>query len=364
MKKHYKTLGLNEGASQEEIQAAFDRLSKELNPKNNDNQDFFAEEYKKVEYAYNSLYNSSVLATDAGANQFKEKADDLKVNYPKKSDKKTNIKNMNSKKYLILGFVLILIVFSYSYLNKSTDLNSLTYTSVDSQWYSSKISNDVVYNKINMLPFTGEISNKEYSGSFKNGKKIGTHKNYGYDGMLISKGDYNDGLLDGLFQSWSSDGQLLTLVTYDKGQRTGMSKKWNEQGQLIKVDYNEGSIVEYLRDYLITSKDLNIIEGEYSAAELDIQNDYNFIIINIDGQFCSIITKDNIVTDRGNTFSFSIGDVKAYLTKASKGNKYNSKWIMANRSIIEVGFAFFETNNNSLKFELNGGRYWSYNKKL
>ena len=38
MKKHYIILGLKEGASQEEIQTAYERLSKELDPKNNNDQ--------------------------------------------------------------------------------------------------------------------------------------------------------------------------------------------------------------------------------------------------------------------------------------------------------------------------------------
>lgn len=46
MIKHYHTLGLEEGASQEAIQEAYDRLSIELDPKNNDHKDFFVEEYK------------------------------------------------------------------------------------------------------------------------------------------------------------------------------------------------------------------------------------------------------------------------------------------------------------------------------
>ena len=41
MKKHYYILGLKEGASQEEIQEAYERLSKELDPANNNNQEFF-----------------------------------------------------------------------------------------------------------------------------------------------------------------------------------------------------------------------------------------------------------------------------------------------------------------------------------
>ena len=64
MSNHLKTLGLQEGASQEQIQEAYDRLSKELDPTNNDNQEFFIEEYKKVQEAYEALSNSSILASN------------------------------------------------------------------------------------------------------------------------------------------------------------------------------------------------------------------------------------------------------------------------------------------------------------
>ena len=74
MKKYFLTLGLEEGASQEQIQKAFERLSKELNPANNDNQEFFEEEYKKVQEAYKALSNSSILATNKGAKNHKKKS--------------------------------------------------------------------------------------------------------------------------------------------------------------------------------------------------------------------------------------------------------------------------------------------------
>ena len=61
MKYHYQTLSLQEGATQEDIQAAYERLIKELNPSNNDNQEFFVEEYKKVQEAYKALHNTSIL---------------------------------------------------------------------------------------------------------------------------------------------------------------------------------------------------------------------------------------------------------------------------------------------------------------
>ena len=67
MKNYYKTLGLKEGASQKEIQTAYERLTKELDPQKNDNQEFFKEEYQKVQEAYEALRNSSILATEKGA---------------------------------------------------------------------------------------------------------------------------------------------------------------------------------------------------------------------------------------------------------------------------------------------------------
>ena len=61
MKNHFKSLKLEQGASQEAIQAAYERLSKELDPAENDNQDFFVEEYAKVQEAYKALSQSSIL---------------------------------------------------------------------------------------------------------------------------------------------------------------------------------------------------------------------------------------------------------------------------------------------------------------
>lgn len=55
MKAKYKTLGLKKGASQEEIQEAYQRLSKELDPVANNNETFFVEKFAKVKAAYSAL---------------------------------------------------------------------------------------------------------------------------------------------------------------------------------------------------------------------------------------------------------------------------------------------------------------------
>ena len=59
MKKYFDILGLTESASQEEIQEAYNRLSKELDPVKNGNHEFFLEEYTLLQEAYNALTNHS-----------------------------------------------------------------------------------------------------------------------------------------------------------------------------------------------------------------------------------------------------------------------------------------------------------------
>lgn len=61
MNKYFHILGLPEDATQESIQESYDRLSIELDPKNHDNQEFFIEEYEKLQEAYKALSNSTIL---------------------------------------------------------------------------------------------------------------------------------------------------------------------------------------------------------------------------------------------------------------------------------------------------------------
>lgn len=66
MKKHYKALGLEEGVSKAEIENKYKELSKEYDPKNNDNQEFFKEEYEKIQEAYRALITSNILKNPVG----------------------------------------------------------------------------------------------------------------------------------------------------------------------------------------------------------------------------------------------------------------------------------------------------------
>jgi curved DNA-binding protein CbpA len=55
MINYYKILGLEDGASLSEIEASYNKLSKDLDPANNDNQEFFVEEFKLLQEAYKAL---------------------------------------------------------------------------------------------------------------------------------------------------------------------------------------------------------------------------------------------------------------------------------------------------------------------
>ena len=145
MKKHYQTLGLKEGASQKEILEAYKRLTKELNPSNNNNQEFFKEEYKKVQEAYEALYNTSILATENGAKLNTSKSNyDLKT--PNVSIENKKNKNMftyifNRKRniltFVVLVFILKLVLhfFLFSEIEEKVNYDKKTYTNIGSLDY-------------------------------------------------------------------------------------------------------------------------------------------------------------------------------------------------------------------------------------
>lgn len=58
MKNYYMVLELNKGASKQEIQAAYDRLSISLHPDRNNNSKFFIEQFDLLDTAYKNLINS------------------------------------------------------------------------------------------------------------------------------------------------------------------------------------------------------------------------------------------------------------------------------------------------------------------
>jgi curved DNA-binding protein CbpA len=114
MNNHYQTLGLKEGASQDAIQEAYDRLSKELDPLKNGNHDFFLEEYALLQEAYNALTNNSnALPNNQQKNPIPSSNTSFKKPYlenkvkPNQDDK--NFKSRIIKNVFIYAIVVIII---------------------------------------------------------------------------------------------------------------------------------------------------------------------------------------------------------------------------------------------------------------
>jgi antitoxin component YwqK of YwqJK toxin-antitoxin module len=267
MKNHYQTLGLNEGASQKEIQTAYERLSKELDPKNNDNQEFFIEEYKKIQEAYKALSNPSILATEKGAKQVFEKptpSPKIKSVSTKKPVTKTSKKAALKKRIIfsIAVFSLAIIAYKIYYSPKTYERSEIVF------------NKDLVYVKKDMTLLNGKINDDRHKGEFVNGMKEGFHsiqylytgkdtlfsnaegefKNNKYtsewlfyhpSGQLIGKGVYREsegtekgrsGIpikgREGLWRFWHENGQLSLERGYVNGKEEGLRRAWHENGQL------------------------------------------------------------------------------------------------------------------------------------
>ena len=131
MNHHFDTLGLQQGATQEEIQEAYDRLSKELNPVKNDNQEFFKEEYKKLQQAYEALSNSRLLAEAKGLKTSKN-VTKKPINTDSESSKKSPLKspkNNFTKQNITILFLFFSIVLNvYTFIQVKGDNNAITIT--------------------------------------------------------------------------------------------------------------------------------------------------------------------------------------------------------------------------------------------
>ena len=254
MKKYYKTLGLLESASQEEIQTAFERLSKELDPQKNDNQEFFKEEYKKVQEAYEALRNSSILATEKGArlaNKEKYSTNSPPKNQSNAPPKKSDIRPF--KKTGIVLFTVVLIaagIISYFllqpevFLNKDTiTVKGITKTKKDLKAITGVIEgmgafrNGIKEGQHKILHDSLQVLIAQ--GKYKNGKKQGLWQYFYNNGQLKKEINYKNNLKEGSFQFWSTKTVLIAERNYSLDTLTGLNKSWLDNGQLRQVsDYD------------------------------------------------------------------------------------------------------------------------------
>ena len=148
MKKDLEILGLAEGASWIEIQEAYEKLSDEYDPKNNDNLEFFAEEFEKISQAYGNLKNNYKDQIDSQIDRNQSDKNDLNSNYTNnQEDKVQNIfqGNINKAQEHIKT-----ILKKYSYKSKKT-IHDLTIS------FENEIM--IIDAKLTLTYLPGELSN-------------------------------------------------------------------------------------------------------------------------------------------------------------------------------------------------------------
>ena len=291
MKKHYNTLGLNQGASQEEIQTAYERLSKELDPKKNDHQEFFIEEYKKVQEAYKALRNSSILATEKGAKSTKN-IESTKPISPKENSSNTNKKRKKTAKWFLV-FIVILVtivgIIGYTLLQPEKFLKKDTIVVVG-----------VTKNKRDLKPITGVI--KGY-GAYEEGLKTGFHNQWNSKGQKIAQGIYKKGLKNGLWQYFYDNGQLKKEINYKNNLKEGFFKFWNSKSVLVaERNYSSDSLVGNNTSWFDNGQLKQIADYENDFTQI---YDENGNLIN-EGSFVKIASQWDSQTYQNNRSSLSL----------------------------------------------------------
>jgi antitoxin component YwqK of YwqJK toxin-antitoxin module len=257
MKTHYQTLGLKEGASQDEIKEAYERLSKELDPTNN-HEDFFVEEYIKVREAYKALSSSSILATEAGArNQSVQRPPKPKLKEKPINANQSTSKGFNKKWIGLIGVIAVLI---------SAGIGVYVFVQPDFEQKETIVVDGLRKTKSDLQPITGVVegigpfknglksgyfieSNKE--GTYKSGVKSGKWTYYHTNDFkfLKAKVNYLNGKKDGPYKEWNNRGVLIAEGTYYQGMEIGLNKTWTNKGVLNKVvDYEADRLTLYNGD--------------------------------------------------------------------------------------------------------------------
>jgi hypothetical protein len=124
MKKYFDILGLEEGASKQAIQEAYDRLSVELDPKKNNNHEFFIEEFQLIQEAYGALINNTILPKSSN-----QKSTNPSINRninKSKSENNFGLKNdiINLFSGMKLIYIIIAIIFILLLIKKCNSVDN------------------------------------------------------------------------------------------------------------------------------------------------------------------------------------------------------------------------------------------------
>ena len=188
--KYYNVLGLEEGASQQEIKEAYVKLSKELDPEKNGNHDFFIEEFEKVEEAYLILTNKkSPTPTSFQSNSVPIN------NTPSKRTSKSTV-NLFTLATIIIMIIIAITKLSNNNSSSESDTNSYNDYGVD----TTAVDTSEVVSDTSLSSVAIDTTSVFYGNQLKNGASpldacFGSGEYYGHATLTIKNGDYSDAIV-------------------------------------------------------------------------------------------------------------------------------------------------------------------------
>jgi hypothetical protein len=185
MTNYFDILGLEEGASQQEIKEAYDRLSKELDPEKNGNHEFFVEEFEKVEEAYLILTNKKSPSPTQN--------NSVPIN---NAPSKKNTVNLITLATITIIIIIAITKLSNNNSSSETDTDSYNDYGVD----TTAVDTSEVVSDTSLSPVAIDTNSIYYGNQLNNGASpldacFGKGEYYGHATLTIKNGDYSDAIV-------------------------------------------------------------------------------------------------------------------------------------------------------------------------
>jgi len=127
--------------------------------------------------------------------------------------------------------------------------------------------NGLFYEINSEVPYTGRVVGEE-EGTWKDGKREGTHTWWHENGQKKREGEYIDGKPEGTYTSWHENGQKEAEVNCKNGNLDGPFTAWYENGQKKEEGTNKDGKVVAVK---IWDKDGNL-QKELLQEVIDLEN--------------------------------------------------------------------------------------------
>ncbi|MFN3968688.1 J domain-containing protein [Flavobacterium sp.] len=305
MTNHYKTLGVKDFSSLEEIKTAYKKLSKKFHPDVNDGDKFFEERFKDIQESYEYLKDTNKkrslddYLTSKQTNNFENTSTETKSQSTNESsfrqqrskDSREELasKSVNISKFLIVAIIIIIVFIVY--MNKKNETDEQGLESVNGQSTNTEAVNEPVHeqeqnnNSYEEQTTTYEINSQE---SFT----IGSNKEV----VLSIQGNPTSTMtIEALNEEiWYYESSSVTF-------KNGKVKEYSNFGDNLNVKYSDNSSHEKI--------------GYSNESSFSIGSNKN-TVLNVQGNPTSTMTiealNEEIWYYESSSVTFKNGKVKEY----------------------------------------------------